>query len=57
VSFTQEEIAYLQSQRLARIATVSPDGQPDVVPVGHLLDGEYFYVGGRKPLDGAHDGR
>jgi pyridoxamine 5'-phosphate oxidase family protein len=49
VSFTEEEIAYLQSQRLARIATVSPDGQPDVVPVGYQFDGAYFYVGGMNP--------
>lgn len=32
--FTSEEINYLHSQRLARIATVGPDGQPHVVPVG-----------------------
>ncbi len=32
-SFSKAEIAYLQSQRLARIATVGPDGQPHVVPV------------------------
>ncbi len=32
--FTPEEINYLHSQRLARIATVGPDGQPHVVPVG-----------------------
>ncbi len=32
--FTPEEIDYLQNQRLARIATVGPDGQPHVVPVG-----------------------
>jgi hypothetical protein len=28
-----EEIAYLRSQRLARVATVSNDGRPDVVVV------------------------
>jgi pyridoxamine 5'-phosphate oxidase family protein len=33
-SFTEEEIAYLGTQRLARIATVAGDGQPDVMPVG-----------------------
>lgn len=33
-SFTPAEIAYLQSQRLGRLATVGPDGQPHVVPVG-----------------------
>ena len=31
--FTPAEIAYLQSQRLGRLATVGPDGQPHVVPV------------------------
>lgn len=46
MAFTDEEIAYLQSQRLARIATVAPDGQPDVVPVGYEFEGGRFYVGG-----------
>lgn len=46
MSFTDEEIAYLQSQRLARIATVAPDGQPDVSPVGFEFDGSHLYVGG-----------
>jgi pyridoxamine 5'-phosphate oxidase family protein len=32
--FTPAEIAYLQSQRLGRIATVGADSQPHVVPVG-----------------------
>jgi pyridoxamine 5'-phosphate oxidase family protein len=49
VSFSEEEIAYLRSQRLARIATVSADGQPDVVPVGFEFDGTYVYVGGIDP--------
>ena len=49
MSFTDEEVAYLRSQRLARISTVSPDGQPDVVPVGFEFDGTYFYVGGIAP--------
>ena len=31
--FTEEEIEYLQSQALARIATVGPDGHPHVIPV------------------------
>ncbi|WP_428343099.1 pyridoxamine 5'-phosphate oxidase family protein [Mycobacterium sp.] len=30
MSFTDEEVAYLNSQPLGRIATVAPDGQPDV---------------------------
>jgi pyridoxamine 5'-phosphate oxidase family protein len=49
VSFSDEEIAYLRSQRLARIATVSADGQPDVVPVGFEFDGMHVYVGGMDP--------
>ncbi|HEX9196809.1 MAG TPA: pyridoxamine 5'-phosphate oxidase family protein [Candidatus Bathyarchaeia archaeon] len=35
----------MKSQRLARIATVSNKGQPDVVPVGFEFDGQYFWVG------------
>ncbi|HZR51690.1 MAG TPA: PPOX class F420-dependent oxidoreductase [Streptosporangiaceae bacterium] len=49
MSFSEEEIAYLRSQRLARIATVSPDGQPDVAPVGFEFDGIHVYVGGMDP--------
>jgi len=33
-NFTPTEIAYLQSQRLGRLATTGRDGQPHVVPVG-----------------------
>ena len=33
-SFTPNEIAYLQSQQLGRLATVDEAGQPHVVPVG-----------------------
>lgn len=50
MSFNEEEMAYLRSQRLARVATVSADGQPDVVPVGYEFDGMYLYVGGMDPL-------
>jgi pyridoxamine 5'-phosphate oxidase family protein len=49
MSFSDEEVAYLRSQRLARLATVSPDGQPDVVPVGFEFDGTHLYVGGLDP--------
>jgi pyridoxamine 5'-phosphate oxidase family protein len=49
VSFTDEEIAYLRSQPLARVATVSADGQPDVVPLAFEFDGKYFWVGGTGP--------
>ena len=47
--FTEKEVEYLKSQPLARVATVSPDGQPDAVPVGFEFDGQQFYVGGRNP--------
>lgn len=49
MSFTDEEIAYLRSQSLARIATVSPDCQPDVVPVGFEFDETYINIGGFDP--------
>ena len=53
--FTQKEIEYLKSQRLARIATAASTQQegsvqPDVVPVGFDFDGEYLYVGGMNLL-------
>jgi pyridoxamine 5'-phosphate oxidase family protein len=44
--FSDEEIAYLSSQRLARLATVAADGQPTVDAVGFQFDGERFYIGG-----------
>jgi pyridoxamine 5'-phosphate oxidase family protein len=50
MAFTDQEVAYLRSQRLARLATVSADGQPDVVPVGFEFDGTYLYVGGHETL-------
>ena len=46
MSFTAEEIAYLASQPLARLATVDPDDQPDAVPVAFELDGNVIWVGG-----------
>ena len=44
--FSGKEKDYLKTQKLARIATVSADGQPDVALVNFEFDGEYFYVGG-----------
>src|SRR4051794_31738708 len=46
MAFTEEEISYLNSTFLGRIATVGPDGQPDAAPVGYQFDGTYLYVGG-----------
>ncbi|GAA1596991.1 hypothetical protein GCM10009804_61860 [Kribbella hippodromi] len=49
MSFSDEELAYLRSQRIARLATVSTDGQPDAVPVGFEYDGTHLYIGGIDP--------
>jgi pyridoxamine 5'-phosphate oxidase family protein len=40
--FSENEITYLKSQRIARIATASAQLQPDVAPVGFDFDGTYF---------------
>jgi pyridoxamine 5'-phosphate oxidase family protein len=36
--FTPAEITYLRSQPLGRLATVGPDGQPHVVPMGFRIN-------------------
>ena len=57
--FSEKEVEYLKSQRIARIATAasvsSKEGengslQPDVVPVGFDFDREYLYVSGMNIL-------
>jgi pyridoxamine 5'-phosphate oxidase family protein len=47
--FTSAEIACLSSQRIGRIATVGPNGQPHVVPVGFRYNPEHdsIDIGGR----------
>jgi pyridoxamine 5'-phosphate oxidase family protein len=40
-AFTEAEIAYLSGQRLGRLATVGPNGQPHVVPVGFRYNVEH----------------
>src|SRR2546425_7337871 len=47
-AFTEQEIEYLRSQRLARIATAGPNGQPHVVPVSFRYnpDTDTIDVGG-----------
>jgi pyridoxamine 5'-phosphate oxidase family protein len=34
MTLTSAEIGYLQAQRLGRLATLQPDGSPQVKPVG-----------------------
>jgi pyridoxamine 5'-phosphate oxidase family protein len=49
--FTQEELRYLLSERrLARLATVGPDGTPHVAPVGwsYNRDHDSIDIGGRR---------
>jgi len=36
--FTDAELAYLNAQRLGRLATIGPDGAPQVRPVGFRVD-------------------
>jgi pyridoxamine 5'-phosphate oxidase family protein len=44
--FTDAELEYLHSQRLGRIATASPVGEPEVSPVGFEADSTGISTGG-----------
>ncbi|MFL5662088.1 MAG: PPOX class F420-dependent oxidoreductase [Ktedonobacteraceae bacterium] len=63
--FTPEEIAYLQSQRLGRLATVSQNGEPHVVPVSFRYNpeqesidiGGHYIVSTKKYRDAVRYGR
>jgi pyridoxamine 5'-phosphate oxidase family protein len=48
--FTDKELDYLAGQRLGRIATVGPDGQPHVVPTSFRYnpDHDAIEVGGLR---------
>jgi pyridoxamine 5'-phosphate oxidase family protein len=43
----KEEDEFLRHARLARMATISKDGMPHVIPVGFDFDGAYLYVSGQ----------
>ena len=45
VVLSKAETDYLKTQRLARIATSSAMGVPEVSPVGFEFDGRFFWVG------------
>jgi pyridoxamine 5'-phosphate oxidase family protein len=49
-AFSSHEIEYFASQRLGRIATVGPDGQPHVVPTSFRYNAEHdaIDVGGMR---------
>jgi pyridoxamine 5'-phosphate oxidase family protein len=44
---TESEACFLCRGGLARLATVSSDGQPHVVPVAYEFDGQSVYFSGR----------
>src|SRR5438128_2679201 len=46
-TLTEAEVAFIQKQRVARLATADADGSPHVVPVCYAFDGIRFYT----PLD------
>src|SRR6266446_8663360 len=46
-TLTEAEIAFVQAQRVARLATADADGHPYIVPVCYAFDGTRFYT----PLD------
>ena len=46
--FSEQELAFLQSQPLTRIATADRAGQPTVDAVGFQFDGARFYIGGHQ---------
>jgi pyridoxamine 5'-phosphate oxidase family protein len=44
--FREEEAAFLAEGFIGRVATVSPSGQPHVVPVAYKFDGKTIAFGG-----------
>src|SRR5439155_27302758 len=46
-TLTESEIAFVQAQKVARLATADAEGHPHLVPVCYAFDGTRFYT----PLD------
>ncbi|GHO70707.1 hypothetical protein KSC_095990 [Ktedonobacter sp. SOSP1-52] len=44
--FSEQELAFLRTQPLARLATVAVNGQPDADAVGFAFENGHFYIGG-----------
>jgi pyridoxamine 5'-phosphate oxidase family protein len=65
MTFTDPELAYLATQTLGRLATVQPDGTPQVSPVGFRYNqdlgtidiGGYYMSTSQKFRNISHDGR
>ena len=43
-TFTDAQIAFIETQRAGRLATASADGQPHVIPVCYAREGASFYI-------------
>ena len=46
VGFTDNEVRYIIERKLGRIALVSADQEPHIVPVTYEFDGSCFYLSG-----------
>lgn len=46
-TLTSAEEAFIQRQRVARLATADEDGHPTLIPICYAFDGQHFYT----PLD------
>ena len=44
LAFTPNQLAFLQAQRVGRLATATSDGAPHVVPVCYACDGTSLYI-------------
>jgi PPOX class probable F420-dependent enzyme len=42
--FTEPQLAFLQSERVARLATADSAGQPHAIPVCYACDGHALYI-------------
>ena len=44
ISFSPNQLAFLQAQRAGRLATASSDGAPHVIPVCYACDGASLFI-------------
>lgn len=44
MKWTEPDTAFIRAQRVGRLATISPQGEPHVVPACFAFDGEFFYT-------------